>query len=110
MVAQRLYEVLPVAHSGSAVPPLPLLTLPPLLCMHRALEACRVCNVELASLCHRQKGRFLGVGLMPTGHMDDPSVITQVRRPCGYVEESAGTYFHTTRRSTEQHDCRHREG
>jgi hypothetical protein len=46
-----------------------------------------VCNVELASLCHRQKGRFLGVGLMPTGHMDDPSVITQVQRPYGYMEE-----------------------
>lgn len=48
-----------------------------MLVVVRALEACRVCNEELSGLQSRHPGRFLGVGLMPTGQMDDPSVVTR---------------------------------
>jgi predicted TIM-barrel fold metal-dependent hydrolase len=41
---------------------------------HSALEACRRANSETAEVVKANPGRFVGVALLPTGHMEDTAV------------------------------------
>jgi predicted TIM-barrel fold metal-dependent hydrolase len=46
----------------------------PQTAQHRALEACKRANAETAAVVAQHPGRFVGVGLLPTGNMEDPEV------------------------------------
>jgi len=39
---------------------------------HRALEACKRANNEMAAVVQSHSTRFLGVALLPTGHLKGP--------------------------------------